>query len=40
MMADTLLDPGLSYFPQVDQALMKYPFDLQRTAQLPSFGPK
>lgn len=34
IMADTLMLPSVSYFPEVDRVLMKYPHDLRRTEQL------
>lgn len=32
--ADTRVEPHLSYFPQVDQSITKYPYDLRRAEQL------
>lgn len=32
--ADTRVEPHLSYFPQVDQSIAKYPYDLRRGEQL------
>lgn len=32
--ADTRVEPHLSYFPQVDQTISKYPYDLRRAEQL------
>ena len=32
--ADTRVEPHVSYFPQVDQAIAKYPYDLRRAEQL------
>jgi len=34
LMADTRIQPNVDYFPQVDRATVKYPFDLRRSEQL------
>ncbi len=34
LIADTFVDPKLDFFPLVDRAIMRYPFDPRRTEQL------
>ena len=34
IMADSFIAPGVSYFPEVDRAIAKYPFDVRRAGQI------
>jgi len=34
IMTETVLPPGVDYYPTVDRAIMKYPYDLRRAEQL------
>ena len=33
-MSDSFVPPGVNYFPDVDKAVAKYPFDVRRSEQL------